>query len=67
MSADNHVTMTSNSVAVVREENIKEGQNTPARVFHLPDEVLDAFSVVVRDDDCDKKSGDCGGFGAEQW
>ncbi len=54
MSADDHITTTGNSVAVVREENIEERGNTPARAFHLTDEILDAFAVMVGDYDRDK-------------
>ena len=54
MNADNHVTTTSNCVPVVRKEDIKECQTTPARAFCLPGEILDTFPIMVGDDDRDK-------------
>ena len=54
MNADNHITTTSNRVALVRKEDIKECRNTPARAFCLPGEILDTFPVMVGDYDRDK-------------
>ena len=39
---------------MIREEHIEERRNTPARAFHLTDEILDAFTVVIGNYDRDK-------------